>query len=38
MDEMRASVEFLREARDKYFGGSTAARVASLEAARAQAD
>jgi len=37
MDEMRASVSFLREARDKYFGGSTAARVQSLEDARARA-
>jgi sugar phosphate isomerase/epimerase len=35
MDEMRRSVEFLREARDIYFGGSTAVRVASHEAARA---
>lgn len=37
MDDMRASVEFLREARDKYFGGSTAVRVERLEQARARA-
>ena len=34
MDEMRASVEFLREARDRYFGGSTDVRVESHERAR----
>jgi sugar phosphate isomerase/epimerase len=34
MDEMRASVEFLREAREVYFGGSTEARVESHERAR----
>jgi sugar phosphate isomerase/epimerase len=37
MDEMAASVEFLRAARDLWFGGSTANRVRSLEAARAAA-
>ncbi|MCU1637906.1 MAG: sugar phosphate isomerase/epimerase [Microbacteriaceae bacterium] len=34
MGEMRASVEFLREARDMYFGGSTAIRVATQEERR----
>jgi sugar phosphate isomerase/epimerase len=38
MDEMRASVEFLREAREKYFGGSTAVHVAAHERARLAAD
>jgi len=34
MGEMRESVEFIREARDKYFGGSTAVRVRSHDEAR----
>lgn len=34
MDEMRESVLFLREARDEYFGGSTAVRVDQQERAR----
>jgi sugar phosphate isomerase/epimerase len=34
MDDMRASVEYLREARDIYFGGSTAIHVRNHEAAR----
>ena len=34
MDEMRASVEFLREARERYFGGSTELHVAHHERAR----
>jgi sugar phosphate isomerase/epimerase len=34
MDEMRDSVEFLRESREKWFGGSTANTVRNLEAAR----
>lgn len=34
MDEMRASVEFLQEARQLYFGGSTQVRVAAHEEAR----
>jgi sugar phosphate isomerase/epimerase len=34
MDEMRASVDFLRDARDRYFGGSTAVKVESHERAR----
>jgi len=34
MDEMRESVEFLRAARDLYFGGSTAVRVETLEQRR----
>jgi sugar phosphate isomerase/epimerase len=33
MGEMRESVEFLREARDRWFGGSTAVRVRSRDAA-----
>jgi sugar phosphate isomerase/epimerase len=33
MDEMRASVDFLRVARDKWFGGSTANHVRNHEAA-----
>ena len=37
MQEMRQSVEFLREARDLYFDGSTAVRVESLERRRAAA-
>lgn len=37
MDEMRASVEFLRQARDRYFGGSMDAHVATHERARAAA-
>ncbi|GAA5150363.1 sugar phosphate isomerase/epimerase [Microbacterium pseudoresistens] len=37
MDEMHESVLFLREAREVYFGGSTAVRVATQEAARAAA-
>ncbi|MDP9026473.1 MAG: sugar phosphate isomerase/epimerase [Actinomycetota bacterium] len=35
MDEMAASVEFLRAARETWFGGSTANRVRALERARA---
>jgi sugar phosphate isomerase/epimerase len=35
MDEMKQSVDYLREARDKYFGGSTAVSVRTHEAARA---
>jgi sugar phosphate isomerase/epimerase len=34
MGEMRASVEYLREARDVYFGGSTEVKVRSQEQAR----
>jgi len=34
MDEMRASVEFLQEARQMYFGGSTQVRVAAHDEAR----
>lgn len=34
MEEMRASVEFLQEARQMYFGGSTQVRVAAHEEAR----
>jgi sugar phosphate isomerase/epimerase len=34
MHEMRASVAFLREARERYFGGSTAVHVAHHEQAR----
>jgi sugar phosphate isomerase/epimerase len=37
MDEMRASVDFLRDARDRYFGGSTDVTVASHERARLRA-
>jgi sugar phosphate isomerase/epimerase len=37
MDELRQSVDFLLEARDTWFGGSTAVHVAKLEAARATA-
>ena len=37
MGEMRESVEFLRDARDRYFGGSTDVRVASHDAAKAAA-
>ncbi|GAA2914615.1 sugar phosphate isomerase/epimerase [Microbacterium keratanolyticum] len=37
MGEMAESVEFLREARDTYFGGSTAVRVRTHEAALAAA-
>lgn len=37
MGEMLESVEYLRRARDEYFGGSTAVRVATHEAARAAA-
>ena len=37
MDEMRASVDFLRDARDRYFGGSRAVRVRSHDAARERA-
>lgn len=33
-DEMRASVDYLREARDRYFGGSTAVGVRSHDRAR----
>jgi sugar phosphate isomerase/epimerase len=36
-DEMRRSVEFLRQARDRYFGGSTAVRVRTHDEARAAA-
>jgi sugar phosphate isomerase/epimerase len=34
LDELRASVDFLRDARERWFGGSTAVRVASHDAAR----
>jgi hypothetical protein len=37
LDELRQSVDFLLEARDTWFGGSTAVHVAKLEAARATA-
>jgi sugar phosphate isomerase/epimerase len=37
LDELRESVEFLRAARDTWFGGSTAVRVRSHEAAAARA-
>lgn len=37
MDEMRASVEFLREARDRYFDGSMDVRVETHERARLSA-
>ncbi|WP_261164613.1 sugar phosphate isomerase/epimerase [Microbacterium sp. Marseille-Q6965] len=37
MSEMHESVLFLREARDRYFGGSTAVRVEKQEEARAAA-
>jgi sugar phosphate isomerase/epimerase len=37
MDEMRQSVDFIREARDLYFGGSTEVYVRNHEAARAAA-
>jgi sugar phosphate isomerase/epimerase len=37
IDELRASVDFLRAARDRWFGGSTAVRVRSHEAARSAA-
>ena len=37
MDDLIASVEFLRRARDDYFGGSTAVRVRHHEEARAAA-
>lgn len=37
MDEMLESVLFLRDARDKYWGGSTAVRVETQEAARLEA-
>lgn len=37
MSEMHESVLFLREARDRYFGGSTAVRVRTQEEARAAA-
>jgi len=37
MWEMEKSVDFLRAAREEYFGGSTAVRVAAHEAARAAA-
>ena len=37
MEEMHESVLFLREARDLYFGGSTAVRVENQEKARAEA-
>jgi sugar phosphate isomerase/epimerase len=33
MDEMRQSAEFLRDARERWFGGSTAVRVRSRELA-----
>ncbi|WP_220700680.1 sugar phosphate isomerase/epimerase family protein [Mycetocola tolaasinivorans] len=34
LDEMRASADFLRDARDRWFGGSTAVHVRAHEAAR----
>lgn len=37
MQEMADSVDFLREARDQYFGGSTAISVATQDAERAKA-
>jgi sugar phosphate isomerase/epimerase len=37
LDELRASADFLRAARDRWFGGSTAVRVAHHEAARRRA-
>jgi sugar phosphate isomerase/epimerase len=37
IDDLRASAAFLREARDRWFGGSTAVRVRSHEAARSAA-
>jgi sugar phosphate isomerase/epimerase len=37
MDEIRQSVEFLRAARGRYFGGSSALRVRSLERRRSEA-
>ncbi len=37
MGEMRESVEYIREARDRYFGGSTAISVRTQDAARANA-
>src|SRR5690606_37463621 len=37
MEEMHESVLFLREAREQYFGGSTAVRVENQERARAAA-
>jgi sugar phosphate isomerase/epimerase len=38
MDELRRSAEFLIEARDRWFGGSTEVRVAAHEAARLAAE
>jgi sugar phosphate isomerase/epimerase len=38
LDELRASADFLRTARERWFGGSTAVRVRSHEAARRQAN
>jgi hypothetical protein len=35
--EMKASADFLNEARDRWFGGSHAVRVRALEEARAAA-
>ncbi|WP_371779672.1 sugar phosphate isomerase/epimerase family protein [Streptosporangium subroseum] len=37
IDELRASADFLREARDRWFDGSTAVRVRSHEAAKSAA-
>lgn len=38
MDELRRSADFLIEARDRWFGGSTEVRVAAHEAARLAAE
>jgi hypothetical protein len=38
MDELRRSAEFLIEARDRWFGGSTEVRVAAHDAARLAAE
>jgi sugar phosphate isomerase/epimerase len=38
MDDLAASVDFLRQARDQYFGGSTGVRVRHHEEARAAGD
>lgn len=38
MEEMRASADFLRNARDRWFGGSTAVHVRNHEKARADAN
>ena len=37
IDELRESAAFLRDARDRWFGGSTAVRVRTLDAARSAA-